>query len=165
MEQEQFLAMLREALIAIREPRFFNTERGYQGELLSEIRARLAGLPIWPGAPIVEQEYQKIAEVHRVTIRPDIIIHHPFERGKFEDRGQGNFVVIELKRCSTRLAAVRDYEKLSSMCTTLNYAAGVFVNIDATNTFLSEYDGAVRDKLYGFAVRLRDGQVQIQEDH
>jgi hypothetical protein len=44
-----------EALRSVRHPRFFDTERGYQGELLAELRARMpeAGLP---GDAVIEQE-------------------------------------------------------------------------------------------------------------
>ena len=92
-----FIAAIEEALGAIDEPRFFKTERGYQGELLAELRPRLkkAG---FPGDPVVEQEYQKRIKAHRLKIRPDLIIHIPFERGKTEARTEGNFVAIEIKR-------------------------------------------------------------------
>ncbi|MGH9511374.1 MAG: hypothetical protein ACRD2U_04485 [Terriglobales bacterium] len=39
--QEQFLALLHDALESIREPRLFATERGFQGELLAQLRNRL----------------------------------------------------------------------------------------------------------------------------
>ena len=48
--QEQFLALLRDALENIREPRFFHTERGFQGELLVQLRNRLQNAEL-PGEP------------------------------------------------------------------------------------------------------------------
>ena len=54
MERARFLRILREALEAITEPRFFATERGFQGELLAELRARLHEA-YFPGDPVVEQ--------------------------------------------------------------------------------------------------------------
>ena len=56
--REQFLALVREALESIREPRFDATERGFQGELLTALRNRLDGSEL-PGEPIVEQEYPR----------------------------------------------------------------------------------------------------------
>ena len=64
----------------ITEPRFFATERGFQGELLAELRARLHEA-YFPGDPVVEQEYQKRMREHDIRIRPDLIVHIPFERG------------------------------------------------------------------------------------
>jgi len=61
------------------------------------LRARLkkAG---FPGDPVVEQEYQKRIKAHRLKIRPDLILHIPFERGETEARTEENFVAIEIKR-------------------------------------------------------------------
>jgi len=165
VNQEHLLQLLRSALLAIREPRFYNTERGYQGELLVQMRARLEENPIWPGSPIVEQEYQKNAAAHGLDIRPDLIIHCPFERGVFENRRQGNYVVIELKRRANRQAALQDYAKLDRICTVLDYAMGIFINVDATHIFLREYNAEAGNRLHGFAVELRGGQVYIQEGH
>jgi hypothetical protein len=52
---------------AVSTPRFFETERGYQGELLAELRAALLMLGL-PGDAIVEQEYQKTFPKHRITV-------------------------------------------------------------------------------------------------
>jgi len=100
--QEQFLALLKDALEHIREPLFFETERGFQGELLALLHNGLDGIEL-PGAPIVEQEYQKTISNHGLYIRPDIIVHIPFDRGHAERRNQDNFVAIELKLRSTEM--------------------------------------------------------------
>lgn len=82
-----------EALRGVTQPRFFATERGFQGEFLAQLRARLpnAGLP---GDAIIEQEYQKRLQDHGINIRPDIIIHVPTPAGG--NRRKGNFAVFEL---------------------------------------------------------------------
>ena len=105
--QEQFLSLLQDALENIREPRLFETERGYQGELLVQLARRLEDAA-FPGDPIVEQEYQKTMPLHGITLRPDVVIHIPFDRGNAERRDEGNFVAIELKLRSTdkRLAMI-----------------------------------------------------------
>ena len=53
-----------------------------------------------PGDAIIEQEYQKRTKVHGITIRPDMIIDVPFKGGAGQDRDEGNFVAIEIKRKS-----------------------------------------------------------------
>ena len=53
----------------IREPRLYKTERGYQGELYAELRARPAQAG-FAGDPIIEQEYQKRIDAHGIKIRP-----------------------------------------------------------------------------------------------
>src|SRR5215469_14629161 len=69
MSIHEFLIMLSQSLESIREPRFFQTERGYQGELLAELRKRLRDVAL-PGDPVVEQEYQKRIPDHEIKIRP-----------------------------------------------------------------------------------------------
>ena len=96
-EQYAFLNALIDSVGAIDEARLFQDERGYQGELLQELARRFykGG---FPGDPIVQQEYQKTIPSHGIRIRPDIIVHIPFERGASKDRRHGNFIAIELKR-------------------------------------------------------------------
>jgi len=97
LERERFLKTVREGLSSIREGRLFDTERGYQGALIAQLEARLSQFPIWPGNPLVEQEYQKTIERHGLTLRPDIIVHLPFDRGGIPNRQEGNYAVIQLK--------------------------------------------------------------------
>ena len=93
----QLLAVFIDALERIQEPRFFQTERGYQGELLAELRTRLADAA-FPGDPVVEQEYQKRIRLHGIKIRPDIIIHTPFERGCTERRDRDRALIENRSR-------------------------------------------------------------------
>jgi len=93
---DEILNIIRDSLSSIDNPHFYNTELGFQGELVAEIRKRLPELEI-DGA-IVQQEYQKRMKDHGFRIRPDIIIHIPFEQTSFNSRQEGNFLVIELKQ-------------------------------------------------------------------
>lgn len=86
---EHFLTLFQEALAAIRESRPYATERGYQGALIGDLQKRLDGAAL-PGDPIIEQEYQKTLPHHGITVRPDLIIHIPFERGATRRRNEGN---------------------------------------------------------------------------
>jgi hypothetical protein len=159
---QRFVSVLRQALQSIVEARFYHSERGYQGALAAELATRLTALHIWPGNPIVEEEYQKRLDVHGLRARPDIIIHIPFERGSMADRHQGNLAVIELKRRARREAAFSDFDKLLHICSTLSYPLGIFVNIDAKDTFLQHYDAPHVSRLKAFAVRLVDGLPTIE---
>ena len=161
MNRRLFLSFLRETLHSISEPRLFRSERGYQGALLAGLQARLAKHSIWPGDPIVEQEYQKRARDHNLTIRPDLIIHIPYERGSLSSRMHGNYAVIELKRRATREEALEDFKKLGQMCTFLDYPVGVFINIDSDKTYFAEYEGEARERLHALAVELSDGVVVL----
>jgi hypothetical protein len=48
MNRNALLAIMNDALVSIHEPRLFETERGYQGELLAMLRPRLVGAAL-PG--------------------------------------------------------------------------------------------------------------------
>ena len=159
--QEQFLALLRDALSNIREPRFFNTERGFQGELLVQLRNRLqhAGLP---GDPIVEQEYQKRMPLHRLNIRPDIVVHIPFERGRAERRDQGNFVAMELKLRATEDEARGDFANLEQMQEVLGYPLTIFINIDSDETHMALCPEELAGQTVCHAVRLENGNPLVR---
>ena len=119
-QQYVFLDALADALGAIDERRLFEDERGYQGELLRELAIRFEE-GCFPGQPIVQQEYQKTLPMHGIRIRPDIIVHIPFERGGLADRRQGNFIAIELKRDARERAARQAFGNLQAMKEALAY--------------------------------------------
>ncbi|MGA7077087.1 MAG: hypothetical protein WBQ43_05150 [Terriglobales bacterium] len=158
--QEQFLALLRGALENIREPRFFHTERGFQGELLAQLRNRLQDAEL-PGDPIVEQEYQKTIPVHGLNIRPDIIVHIPFERGRADHRDQGNFVAMELKLRSTENEARGDFANLEQMKRELGYPLTIFINIDSDETYADLCPEGIAGQTVCYAVRLEDGNPSV----
>lgn len=151
------LKAISESLASINNPRFYETERGFQGELGAELRKRLSDFEI-DGA-IVEQEYQKRMRDHGIRIRPDIIIHIPFEGSGLADRTEGNFVVIELKHQASKEEAIADFQKLSDMCEALNYPLGVFINIASSKTYFDKYNGKLKERLHSFAVQIVDGVV------
>lgn len=147
------------ALRAVRIPRFFETERGYQGELLADLRAALPALGLHREA-IVGQEYQKKLHLHDITIRPDIIIHVPTTQGG--NRRIGNSIVFELKRKAGPTRAQEDFGSLDTIIDALHYSFGVFVNIDSDRTQAAHYHGPHRDRIHFFAVRLVNGAVQVR---
>ena len=159
---DKLLNIVKESLAAVNHPRFYETERGFQGAFLSELNQRLPFLQ-WDGA-IVEQEYQKRMPHHGLKIRPDIIIHVPFDEGQHDSRKEGNFIVFELKLNAGEKEALPDFENLSNMCEILGYPLGIFINIGSRNTFLNRYQGPLKEKLHAFAVNLNGEQVEINED-
>ena len=90
-KKEEFLAALHSAMLSITEARYFESERGYQGALIAQLEIRLAGLS-FADRPIIEQEYQKTFPAHGITIRPDILLHVPFERGRLKTDGKGTLL-------------------------------------------------------------------------
>src|ERR1700678_511295 len=111
-QKEEFLAALHSAILSITEPRYFESERGFQGALIAQLEMRLAGLS-FADKPIIEQEYQKTFPAHGLTIRPDILLHVPFERGETQNRWEGNFVALELKLRASAKDADDDFSSLS----------------------------------------------------
>lgn len=112
---------------------------------------------------IVEQEYQKRMRDHGFRVRPDLIIHIPFEDAGFESRSQGNFVVVELKRRASRSSARADYQNLQRMCQELGYPLAIFINIDSNETFIDECSSSGYGAIHAFAVRFIEGEVQVIE--
>lgn len=159
ISDDDFLACLRESLAAITAPRFFQTERGYQGALLTQ----LTGCLQLPDYGIVEQEYQKQALLHGLTIRPDIIVHEPFNSDRHHARTEGNVAVVELKLRARPADALADFESLRAMLDALRYRLGVFVNIDSTATHAGLLPDDLRGRVVCFAVALSNGIPQVVE--
>lgn len=161
MDKEQFISIFRQAIAAIKEPRFYETERGYQGELLVELAVRIRNDTHFPDNPILEQEYQKRANDHGINIRPDIILHVPFERGGFSSHSEGNFVAIELKLRASEADAEGDFGSLAKMYHALDYALLIFLNIDSEKTFASVCPAAISANTVCLAVKLENGILNI----
>jgi hypothetical protein len=157
--RERFLDLFRKALLSITEPRYYETERGFQGCLLTRLQELLPEAAL-PGNPIIEQEYQKTIPAHRLKIRPDLIVHVPFERGLTE-RTEGNFVAIEIKLRATASEAQADFESLQKIAQTLHYGTAVFLNIASDKTYADLCPPAIADKTACFAVQLKDGQPVV----
>jgi hypothetical protein len=156
------LEIIRESLSQITNSHWFQDERGYQGELLSEIKKRISDQS-WAASAVVQQEYQKRLEEHGLKIRPDLIIHVPFDSKIHKSRREGNFAVIELKINASKAKALEDYQHLSDMCDALDYPLAIFINIGGEKTFFKEYNGTNREKIIAFAVQLIDGEVKLKE--
>jgi hypothetical protein len=151
----------RESLAAVSHPRFFRSERGYQGRFYCALQAAFdkRGL-LDDGARIIELEYQKGAR-HGMSQRPDIIYHIPVEvSGK--ERWANNYAVWALKLESSARAALDDFEKLDGMFASLHYPVGFFININSQQDFLEHYPGSFRDRLYGYCVWLERGQPMVR---
>jgi hypothetical protein len=160
LDIDRFTAVFREALLAIDTPRLFDTERGYQGELLAQISRRVE----LPPYSIAEQEYQKQQQRHGLAIRPDIVIHEPFDERRHRGREEGNFAVIELKLRGSRKRAAADFESLASMIRVLHYPLGIFVNIGSSRTYSAIVPGDVRGRVLCFGVTLEGGKVTVHEE-
>lgn len=160
---EHFLGLLVQSLESINEERFFHDERGFQGALLHELNTRLANAA-FPGNPIIEQEYQKRIPLHKVRIRPDIIIHVPFERGLADERDEGNFVAMELKRRATVKRAKDAFASLAQMKKALKYPLTIFINIDSDQTHSKLCPKGIAGQTPCFAVRFEDGKSIVRSE-
>ena len=164
MNKDPFLNIFRDTIRAITDKRYFSTERGYQGQLLAELSRRMASIKrIFPSEPNVEQEYQKTMDKHGITIRPDIIIHIPYEREVSENRGSNNFIVIQIKLNASEKRAKEDFRKLNFMFEKLNYPLGIFLNINSNRTFYDSYSGDYKGRLHCFAVRLVNNEAVLHK--
>ena len=151
---------IKESLTAITKPRFFQSERGFQGELLVQLSRRLR----LSDREVVEQEYQKRQRDHGLTVRPDIIIHEPFDSARHGARTAGNRVVVEIKINATEAEAVQDFESLAAMIQVLHYPLGVFINVGSSLTHANLVPRTVRGRIVTFAVERRDGRAHVVEE-
>lgn len=163
MEQNALLAHFTDALGAITAPRFYETERGFQGALLAELQKTIPQ-HLLPDGAILEQEYQKRLYAHGVKIRPDIIIHEPFDETRHESRRDGNIAVIELKRDASANDAVGDFDSLIRMMEALDYPMAIFINIASATTHTDLVPAEWRQRITCIAVALHDGKVEILRD-
>jgi hypothetical protein len=169
---DRIISTVTQSLAAISDPRFYESERGFQGQLLAELIQRLPSSLI-PSQPIVEQEYQKNLQRHGIRIRPDLIIHVPTPQGG--DRTRGNYVAIELKLNANSKSVLGAFSNLSLLMERLSYPLGVFINISSTNTHGQAYSGEFPDRMHCFAVQrqangtlvrhsfFRDGELVTRE--
>ncbi|MFZ6025270.1 MAG: hypothetical protein ACOYVG_12540 [Bacteroidota bacterium] len=142
--------------------RLFNSERGFQGELLAELVALLRTTRMFPNETIIEQEHQKTVKHHGIGQRPDIIIHIPIEAGLTSNRNENNFYVIALKLNGNRKSAMDDFNKLDDMFNQLDYPEGVFINIGThPTTHLQNYNGANKSRIHEISLALNNNQVQM----
>lgn len=160
MDRSALLACVRESLSSIDVPRLYETERGFQGELLAQLSRRLK--LEYPA--ILEQEYQKRLQHHGLAIRPDLVIHEPFDPKRHADRRQGNLAVIELKLNATEDQACEDFGSLAAMLRVLEYPLGVFVNVGSTHTHAHAVPAEAKGRVVCFAVSLSEGKPSVIEE-
>jgi hypothetical protein len=154
------LASLHESLAACTHPRLFQTERGFQGQLLIELSKRIN----LPDQTILEQEYQKRLLTHGLNIRPDIVVHEPYDPDRHADRTDGNIAVIELKLNASADQAAEDFANLAKMLTVLQYKLGVFININSSHTHAQLIPRAIRDRVVAYAVSPGDVSAIVLEE-
>jgi len=142
----------RHALEMIVDPRFYATERGFQGRLNSALQERLVAEGFLRGGQILEEEYQK-SERHGTFQRPDLVLHTPAERTNAGVRAN-NVAVWALKRRASGATATEDFDKLDEMFAILNYAIGFFVNVDSTTDHRGLYRGRYSNRLLCISTRL-----------
>lgn len=160
-EMDEILQAIRDSLSVVSHPRFYRTERGFQGEFGAELRNRLPGRVL--DDYFVEHEYQKTLKDHGITIRPDLVVHIPYEGSGFASRAEGNCAVIEIKLKASKARALDDFAHIAEMCEKLDYSLGVFINIGSHQTFLDEYQGPHKQRIRAFAIRLVEGDVAVYE--
>jgi len=149
-----------EALHRVTTPRFFRSERGYQGRFYCALQEALDRRGILKNGLILEMEYQKGGR-HHMTQRPDIILHVPAEESGAPVY-ENNFAVLALKRQASQDRALEDFRKLDEMCEYLHYPLAVFVNVDSCEHHLQRYAGPFGERLHAFAVRSDDGALRIR---
>lgn len=150
------------ALSSVINPRFFKSEREYQGGFYCGLLAELENRNLLTEDRIVEMEYQKRSAKHGLSQRPDIIFHIPTELSG-ADVADNNYAVWAFKANAGPEAAQEDFEKLNQMFGGLNYPLGFFINIRTGQHCLQHYNGPFRDRLFGFAVWLQNGMPRIKE--
>lgn len=150
-----------EALRRVSHPRFFETERGFQGEFQKNLSSAIPSLQL-DGA-IVEEEYQKRMREHGIKFRPDIIVHIPTQEGG--NRREGNFAVFALKLNANPAKARDDFGALDELFDMLDYPFGAFINIASRRTYASMYGGRYRDRMHFLAVWQDDGNTRVEHQH
>ena len=164
MDESEVFQVIRGSLRAVSGARFFQSERGFQGEFLSALRARLPDIRGLDSDVIIEQEYQKRAQEHGLTIRPDLIIHVAFDPNRHPDRKHGNYVIFELKLNANSTDARAAFCHIARLMEILHYPLGVFINIGSSETHFSEVVRPEAGRVAAFGVTLENDQVEICEN-
>ncbi len=149
------------ALSAISAPRFFKSERGYQGVFYCRLYDEFENNGLVNEDQIIEMEYQKSSR-HDISQRPDIIFHIPVEHSG-ANIAENNYAVWALKANANEPAAQEDFEKLDEMFKHLNYPFGFFININSEQHHLTSYNGNFKDRLFAFSVWLQDDAPRIKQ--
>jgi len=152
MLADKLMAATDEALREVIEPRFYRSERGFQGRFYCALQSVLDRKGLLKDECILEMEYQKSSR-HGMRQRPDIILHVPSEdSGRLVS--EDNFAAWALKRRATQTDVFDDFDNLDEMFGGLCYPLGFFVNIDAKDHFATFYRGGFPQRLRTVAVWL-----------
>ena len=164
MNSKELLNLIAVALTSVTNPHYYEDERGFQCEFYGQLRMRLMDIALPQGA-LLREEYQKRLEEHGLRIRPDIILHEPFDSSRHRGRDEGNYAVMELKRRATPRTAAAAFANLVAMINTLNYPLGIFINIDSPKTWAELVPVAHRARIVCLAVHLNeDGAPLVMRD-
>jgi len=143
MNSELIIETIIEALKHMDSPRFFKTERGFQGRFACAL-------------------YERFIDSHGTKLRPDLIVHVPVESSHSSSRTENNFVVFEFKRQANRDRAKEDFEKLNELFESLEYPLGIFININGCpNIFLNKYSGNFKNRIHEFCITQINGKNNI----
>lgn len=153
VDQNALLDAVTASLEAITSPHYYEDERGFQGQFYAQLFLRLPEL-LLPEHALLREEYQKRARLHGLTIRPDIILHEPFNRLRHANREQGNLMVVELKRRANAKSAGEAITSLAKMLHILKYRLGVLVNVDSASTWSELVPLEHRSKIACVAISL-----------
>jgi hypothetical protein len=149
------------ALSAISAPRFFKSERGFQGVLYCKLYEELANHGLVSDDQIIEMEYQKSSR-HGISQRPDIIFHIPVEHSG-ANIDENNYAVWALKAKASSSSAGEDFDKLEEMFQHLKYPLGIFININSERHHLETYSGSFSDRLLAFSVCLQGDTIRLKQ--
>lgn len=160
-DMDSILKCIIDALRTVESPRFFKTERGFQGRFACTLDNILTKEKLSSDDAIIEQEYQKRLNKHGIKLRPDLIIHVPVEVSCSDDSTENNFVVFEFKRKAGIKSSMGDFHKLDEYFSGLNYSLGIFVNVDSSQRHLNNYSGKFKEKIHEFCVYLNKDGVNV----
>jgi hypothetical protein len=163
MDSEIIIEIVIQALKEINSPRFYKTERGFQGRFACGLYKILEERHIFPDDYEIEEEYQKRLKDHGTRLRPDLIIHIPFVTGRAESRREDNFVVYAFKLRANEAEANEDFEKLDELFEKLDYPIGFFINIGRyPNIFLENYSGRFMERIHELSNKIEEGRLYIR---
>jgi hypothetical protein len=162
MDSELIIETIVEALKHMDSPRFFKTERGFQGRFACALYGRFDAKKIFQDDTIIEEEYQKRIDPHETKLRPDLIVHVPVESSHSSSRTENNFVVFEFKRQANEYWAKEDFKKLNELFEKLKYPLGIFININGrSEIFLDKYSGLFKNRIHEFCITQTNDKINI----
>ncbi|AFM23337.1 hypothetical protein [Desulfomonile tiedjei] len=157
-EKNQIIDMTLSAIGRINHPRFFRSERGYQGELYCRLREEFLSQNLLDER-MLEPEYQKRPTDHLTQQRPDIIYHipAPAEGEVFIN----NYTVWALKLRADHPDVISDFEKLYEMISLLQYPLAVFLNIDSDSHYLHDCIPDYRNRIVAFTTMRNEAEGKL----